>query len=65
MNIEQKRDEIAEELGAVYEISTILDSHPDDEPQHIAIKANDNAVTLLEYARGYVDKAFKCLDEIK
>ena len=65
MNIEQIRDDIADELGSVHEIiSTILDSFPDDEPEHKAIICNDNAVALLEYALGYADKAFKCLDKL-
>jgi hypothetical protein len=63
MNIEQVRDDIADELRAVHDtISTILESFPDDEPEHKAIKCNDNAMVLLEYARGNVNSAFKWLD---
>jgi hypothetical protein len=63
MNTEQVREDIADELRAVHDIiSTILESFPDDEPEHKAIKCNDNAMVLLEYARGYVNSAFKCLD---
>jgi hypothetical protein len=63
MNIEQVRDDIADELRSVHDIiSTIIESFPDDEPEHKAIKCNDNAMVLLEYARGYVNSAFKCLD---
>jgi len=65
MNIEQVRDDIADELRAVHDIiSTILESFPEDEPEHKAIKCNDNATVLIEYARGYVDSAFKCLDRL-
>lgn len=63
MNIEQVRDDIADELRSVHDIiSTILESFPDDEPEHKAIKCNDNAIVLLEYARGCVNSSFKCLD---
>lgn len=63
MNIEQVRDNIADELGLVHDIiSTILESFPDGESEHKAIKCNDNAMVLLEYARGYIDSAFKCLE---
>ena len=65
MNIEQIREEIAEELGAVHEIiNKILESFPDDEPEHTLIICNDNAMALLEYARGYTDRAFKSLDKL-
>jgi len=65
MNIEEIRDSIADELGIVHEIiSRILESFDDDEPEHISIKCNDNAMVLLEYARCHADKAFKCLDKI-
>jgi DNA-directed RNA polymerase subunit F len=65
MNIEKIREDIADELGAVHEIiSNILDSIPDDEPEHKAIRCNDNALALLQYARGYADRAFKCLDKL-
>jgi hypothetical protein len=63
VDIEQIRDDIADELGAVYEIiSTILDSFPDEGPVHEAIICNDNAVALLEYARGHTNRAFQCLE---
>tara|TARA_R110000744_G_scaffold372217_2_gene483756 strand:+ start:432 stop:641 length:210 start_codon:yes stop_codon:yes gene_type:complete len=66
MNIEQIRDNIAEELGAVHEIiSTILDSSPDEALEHNAIKCNDNTIALLEYARGFADSAFQCLDKLE
>lgn len=65
MNIDRTIDDIADELGAVHEIiCTILDSFPDDEPEHTAIKCNDNAMVLLEYARGYVDSVFQRLDKL-
>lgn len=65
MSIEQIRDNIAEELGAVYEIiSTIIDNSTDDALENNAIKCNDNAIALLEYARGFSDSAFQCLDKL-
>jgi sugar-specific transcriptional regulator TrmB len=66
MNIEQIRDDIADELGEVYEIITkILESFPDDEPEHKAIICNDNAMALLEHAIDHAEKAFKCLDRLE
>ncbi|GFD67926.1 hypothetical protein [Alteromonas sp. KUL106] len=65
MNIEQIIDDTADELRAVHDIiSTILESIPADEPEHKAIECSDNAMVLLEYARGYVNRAFKCLDRL-
>jgi hypothetical protein len=65
MNIEQIRDDIADELGTVHEIiSKMLESFPNDEPEYKAISCNDNAIALLEYAKGYADKAFKSLDKL-
>jgi hypothetical protein len=65
MAIEKVIEDIADELGAVFEIiSTILDSFPDDRPVHEAIKCNDNAIALLQYARGYTEAAFNCLDKL-
>jgi len=60
MDTEQIRDDIADELGAVFEIiSTILDSFPDEKLVHETIICNDNAIALLEYARGHTNKAFQ------
>jgi hypothetical protein len=65
MDIELIRDDIADELGAVYEIiSAILDSFPDQGPVHEVIICNDNAMVLLEYARGHTNRAFQCLDRL-
>jgi hypothetical protein len=62
MNIEEIRDDIAEELGAIHSIiSTLLDGFPSNAQENIAI---DNAMTLLEYTRAYTDSAFKCLDKL-
>jgi hypothetical protein len=50
MDIEQIREDIADELGAVFEIiSTILDSLLDERPEQEAIICNDNAMALLKY----------------
>jgi hypothetical protein len=65
MNIEEIRDDIAEELGAIHSIiSTLLDGFPSNAQENIAITCDDNAMTLLEYTRGYTDSAFKCLDKL-
>jgi hypothetical protein len=65
MKIEDIRDDIAGQLGAVYEIiSVILDSIDDDAPECEAILCNDNTIALLEYALGYADSTFLYIDKL-